>query len=89
MLLHGLSGEITVNGQVQHFEAPMPAFGAALTDNEIASILTHLRKTWAKGFAVSKEMVKEVRDAEKGQVGPYEAKALWGKTNSLFTLEIY
>lgn len=80
VLLKGLSGEITVNGQVQNFEAPMPAFGDALSDNEIAAILTYLRKTWAKGSVLSKEMVKEVRAAEKGKTGPYEAKGLWGKT---------
>ena len=80
VLLKGLKGDITINGKVQHFEAAMPAFGDALGDNEIAAILTFLRKTWAKGkSAVSKESVAAVRAAVKDQKLPYEASNLWNK----------
>jgi len=78
VLLHGLQGEIEINGELQHFEAPMPAFGAALGDAEIASILSYIRKNWTDAEAdVNADFVKEVRNGEKGVTGPYEAKALW------------
>ena len=77
ILLHGLSGEIKINGKLQHFEAPMPAFGAALGDDEIAAILTYIRTSFTDTKAgLTKEFVQEVRNGEEGKTGPYEAKEL-------------
>jgi len=78
VLLQGLQGEIEINGELQHFEAPMPAFGAALGDGEIASILSYIRKTWTDAETdITAEFVQEVRNGEEGVVGPYEAGDLW------------
>jgi mono/diheme cytochrome c family protein len=78
LLLHGLSGEIKVNGKLQHFEAGMPAFGEALGDYEIAAILSFVRSSWSDDKAgVPIEFVQKVRAGEKGKTGPYEAKDLW------------
>jgi len=78
VLIHGLTGEIKVNGKLQRFEAPMPPFGAALGDDEIAAILSFIRKSWTDADPdVTKELVQKVRAAEKGQAGFYEAKSLF------------
>ena len=78
LLLQGLQGDIEINGELQHFEAPMPAFGPALGDGEIASLLSYIRKTWTDAEAdVTAEFVQEVRNGEEGVVGPYEAGELW------------
>lgn len=42
ILLHGLRGEITVEGE--RFDADMPAFSAP--DEDIAAVLTYLRREW-------------------------------------------
>ena len=56
----------------------MPAFGPALGDGEIASLLSYIRKTWTDAEAdVTAEFVQEVRNGEEGVVGPYEAGELW------------
>ena len=79
-LLKGLSGEIVINGELQHFEAPMPAFGEALGDDEIASILSFIRSAWTDASPnVTSGFIQGVRAREKGKTGPYEAKTLWKK----------
>jgi mono/diheme cytochrome c family protein len=82
-LLHGLTGEIKVNGKLQHFEAGMPAFGEALGDYEIAAILSFVRSRWSDDKAgVPIEFVRKVRADEKGKTGPYQAKDLWKTANA-------
>lgn len=44
ILLHGISGPITVKGA--SYAGTMPSF-AQLKDAEIAAVLTHIRKSWA------------------------------------------
>jgi len=80
LLLHGIDGEIEVNGELQQYEAPMPAFGAALGDAEIANILSYVRKSWSETKAntdVTAEQVQQVRQREAGITKPYEAQDLW------------
>lgn len=48
VLLHGLTGPITVKGSP--YTGVMPAF-AQLKDAEIAAVLTHIRKTWGNAAA--------------------------------------
>ena len=80
--MQGLQGEIEINGELQHFEAPMPPFGAALGDGEIASILSYIRKSWTDAEAdVTADFVQKVRNGEEGVVGPYEAQELWKTTD--------
>ena len=83
VLLQGLQGEIEINGEKQHFEAPMPPFGAALGDGEIANILSYIRKSWTEAKAdVTAEFVQEVRKGAQGVTGLYEAKDLWKQAAS-------
>lgn len=44
VVLFGLTGKITVNGQ--DYDGSMPAWSAPLTDDQIAAVLTYIRSTW-------------------------------------------
>jgi len=58
IILHGLSGEITVNGV--KYDNVMPSM--QLGDDEIASILTYIRNSWNnKGDLVTAQEVNNVR----------------------------
>ncbi|MEN9991331.1 MAG: hypothetical protein RLZZ224_1033, partial [Verrucomicrobiota bacterium] len=62
IVLHGLHGPVDVNGKTYNLE--MPPQGAALADDNIAAILTHVRKSWGNDSTpVSVEQVKSVRAA--------------------------
>lgn len=57
-ILHGLSGEIKVNGTVYNGE--MAAL--ELTDQEVSDVLNYVRNSWGnKGDAVTPEDVKNLR----------------------------
>lgn len=59
IILNGLSGEITVNGQ--KFNSAMPA--QILDDDQIASVLTYVYNTWGnKGSLITPEMVRARRE---------------------------
>lgn len=60
ILLHGLSGPIKVAGQAWDLE--MPPLGAALSDQQIAGVLTFIRRSWEHTASpVSVEMVAKIR----------------------------
>jgi len=70
ILLHGLSGEITVNGQ--KYNGAMPAFGLGsgynYSDDKIAAVLTYIRQEWGNtGGPITPERVAEIRT--KGAAG--------------------
>jgi mono/diheme cytochrome c family protein/glucose/arabinose dehydrogenase len=44
VILHGLSGPIKVNGKEWSME--MPPLGAALTDEQVAGVMTYIRREW-------------------------------------------
>lgn len=57
-VIHGLSGKVTVNGEV--YESIMPQL--ALNDEQIASVLTYVYSAWENnGTEVTPAMVAEVR----------------------------
>lgn len=59
IVLRGLSGEITVNGDV--YNSVMP--GQNLTNEEVASVLTYVYNSWGNnGTEVTQSMVQKVRD---------------------------
>jgi mono/diheme cytochrome c family protein len=63
---HGLVGAITVKGQGYNTPGGMQAFGAAMSSQDLANVLTYIRNTWGnEGTMVTKEMVQKVRDEEK------------------------
>lgn len=60
IVLHGVRDEITVKGT--KWTLNMPAFGEALTDRQIADVLTYLRREWGHiADPVTEATVKAVR----------------------------
>lgn len=78
ILLHGLSGPITVNGKKYNPLAAMPglAMNPSITDDEIADIMTYIRAEWSNTSPmVLEKTVSEVREATKDRNGRvYTAK---------------
>ena len=79
MVLHGLSGPITLNGKPFTTPAPlMPPQGAALSDQQIADVLTFVRNSFGhRASAVSAEEVKTIRESEKART------AMWTEAEIL------
>src|SRR5262245_569198 len=70
IVLNGLSGPVTVNGN--NFNSVMPPM-SQLTGDEIANILTYVRNSWGnEGDAVSKEDVAKVRASTERPAGAAE-----------------
>lgn len=65
-VLHGLSGPIQVNGVA--YNGAMPPFGAALSDRDIADVLTYVRSAWGNDSTpVDTAAVAPVREAHPGR----------------------
>ena len=79
MVLHGFMGPITINGAPFNSPAPlMPPQGAALSDDQIANVLTYVRNSFGnKASAVSPAQVKAIREAEKART------AMWTEAEIL------
>lgn len=70
--LHGLVGPVTVKGANFNMPGGMPPQGFALSDGDIANVLTYIRNTWGnEGSMLTKEMVAKVRDGEKGRTAQW------------------
>lgn len=66
ILLHGLQGEIRVGGH--DYDGVMPAFGARLTDRELAAVLSYVRSAWGNDAGpVDPDSVRAVRRADAGR----------------------
>jgi len=79
IVLQGLTGEITVNGQTYKSDTtpPMPGFAGMLTDQEVAGVVTYARSLPdEKGSAVSAATVKEIRESLKGRQEFYRVEEL-------------
>ncbi|EEF63423.1 PVC-type heme-binding CxxCH protein [Pedosphaera parvula] len=58
--LNGVHGPLNVKGR--KYEMDMPAFGSAFTDDQVAAILTYIRRSWDhSASAVTPDTVKAVR----------------------------
>lgn len=74
VVLDGLSGPISVNGV--DYNGAMPGWGATLSDEEVAAVLTYVRAEWGDGAAaVDSELVKTLR-AEHGTRAPWTVEEL-------------
>lgn len=63
---HGLTGPVTVLGQGYNTAGGMQPFGAAMSSQDLANVLTFVRNSWGnEATMVTKEMVQKVRDEEK------------------------
>ena len=81
ILLHGVTGEISVAGQT--YNGAMPPFGR-LSDAELAAVLSHIRSTWSnQAAAVEADLIAAERKASARTTpfaGGAELKTLVAKT---------
>lgn len=74
VVLKGLQGPIKVNGQ--NFASMMPPV-PALSDQEIADVLSYVHASWSNDLpAVNEGLVKKVREEIKGRAVPFTAADL-------------
>ena len=78
IVLHGLMGPIKINKEPFTSAAPlMPPQGAALSDEQIAGVLTYVRQSFGNSAGpVIVEQVKAVRDAEKARAAMWTGDEL-------------
>jgi len=75
IVLHGISGPITVKGA--QFNNTMPAFAAVLKDEQIAHVLTYVRSEWGnKAPAVAADKAKSVRALVADRTAPWSPEEL-------------
>jgi mono/diheme cytochrome c family protein len=68
--LLGVNGSITVEGK--SYNGAMPAFGAVLSDAEIAAVLSHVRSSFGNHApALTPELVKTERDRYASRTQPW------------------
>ena len=77
IVLHGVRGNITVLGRTH--TGDMPAFGGALNDEQVSSILTYLRREWGHTAApVDPAEVQAIRAATAAHTDAWSATELLG-----------
>lgn len=70
IVLHGMQGEIVVNGKT--YNGVMAAWGESMTDADIAAVVTHERSSWGNSAsAVTAEQVKVVRAQYASRTTPW------------------
>jgi mono/diheme cytochrome c family protein len=75
IILHGLTGEIEVEGQT--YAGVMPPWGAMLKDEEVAAVATYIRSSWGnKATAVTAAAVAQIRKAHADRSTPWTAAEL-------------
>lgn len=73
--LSGLTGPIQVNGQ--EWNLSMPAMGAAMSDEDLAGVLTYIRQSWGNNASeITPDEVKAVRAQIGGRVQPWTVAEL-------------
>ena len=77
-VLHGLQGPITAAGK--DYNLVMPPQGAALTNPQLASIITYVRSSWGHQEApVSADQIQAAREVTKNRSQMWEASDLLAK----------
>lgn len=75
LVLHGLQGEIVVNGN--KYNGAMPAWGKQLSDKQMAAVLTYVRSEWGnKAAPITPDQVAVVRKETEAQTVAYDAATL-------------
>lgn len=70
IILHGLNGEVEVQGQV--YNGAMPAWGPTLSDAEIAAVATYIRSSFGnQSLPITAATVAQVRTANSGRTTPW------------------
>ena len=77
IVMHGLQGEITVGGTTYNGLMPAWGVGIAMSDEELAALLTYVRTSWGnQAPAVTPAEVAQVRAATEGRTTPWTAAEL-------------
>ncbi|MGI9241119.1 MAG: c-type cytochrome [Verrucomicrobiales bacterium] len=72
LILHGLTGPITVKGQNYSGAELMPAHAAVFSSAEIAQVMSYIRNNWGNEASfVTAEMIDTARDKFASQTTPY------------------
>lgn len=75
IVLHGLTGEVEVDGEP--FAGLMPAWGAQLSDADLAAVASYVRRSWGNQAApVTPATVARLRRAHAARTTPWTAAAL-------------
>ena len=75
IVLHGVRGPIPVGDKTYNME--MPGFGKALTDEDIASLLSFVRRRWGgPSPAIAADTVRRVRAATRNRTDYWKAEEL-------------
>lgn len=70
IVLHGMNGEIEVQGTV--YKGAMPAFASQLSDAEMAAVLSYIRGAWGNsGAPIEADAVAAARTRTAGRTGPW------------------
>lgn len=86
ILLHGMQGEMEVQGET--YNGNMPAWGASLSDAEIAAVITYVRQAWDNDYSeVTEEEVAAVRSATDGRSEQWTADELLESDNQTVPTE--
>jgi mono/diheme cytochrome c family protein len=73
--LYGLTGPIQVKGQ--EWNLAMPAMGAALSEEDLAAVLTYMRQSFGnKASEITADMVKKVKAEVGNRTQPFTAPEL-------------
>jgi len=74
---YGLSGPIPINGKVWSEAPAMAAMGAALSDEDLAAVLTYVRQSWGnKASEITPQQVRAVRAEVGNRTQPWTADEL-------------
>ena len=75
IILHGLTGEIEVEGQT--YSGMMPPWAASLSDADVAAVATYIRSSFGnKAAPVATATVTEIRKAHTDRTTPWTAAEL-------------
>jgi cbb3-type cytochrome c oxidase subunit III len=75
IVLHGLIGDVEVQGQV--YNGAMPAWGPSLSDADIANVLTYIRSSFGnQALPVTTATVAQARAAHAGRTTPWTVPEL-------------
>ena len=75
LVIHGLTGPIKVNGQSWSLE--MPPLGAALSDEQVAGVVTYIRREWEHNASpITTDAVKKIRADHKDRTKSWTAEEL-------------
>ncbi|MFK7911701.1 MAG: c-type cytochrome [Akkermansiaceae bacterium] len=79
LLLHGMTGPVTVNGKLYKPAAAMPGIkdNTSLTNSDIADVMNYIRNAWGnRAKPVEAILVKKIRTESKDRRLPYTEKEL-------------